>query len=417
MPTGSRPRFANERTYLYGYSVSRIVIKNPPQTARPGVRAARDFLHGARTTVLIWAFSTDCETSLKVSSPFLGSVRGIVVSWYRTSVWAFSKDCEESRTHPSVRFVRCFVASAGYYYVRMGGYGVHPRVLTRGLPTDRRTERPRPTRHSLIIMMRRSAFGVLFVRRSGATTTTTTTTTTIARGFGGDPSTSSVDRADVRRARAAEKRRLRALRGGTGSEEDGTGTGGGGDGGDRRRRQRAGRRASSSSASSSAFESFVDGMERAGRRASDGFNFASGRRKERGRRGERAFDSSAQASAAFEAFVRARLRNDSFGGTGGVGGSSSSFEDFFSGGSGGSNGSNATTTTRNDDGFYAGASCPHCAILGLKAKSFVTWDGLKTALRTQAMKWHPDRHADEDKTRAEANFKRVYDAYAALSRR
>ena len=140
----------------------------------------------------------------------------------------------------------------------------------------------------------------------------------------------------------------------------------------------------------------------------------------RGRRGERAFDSSAQASAAFEAFVRARLRNDSFGGTGGVGGSSSSFEDFFSGGSGGSggsNGSNATTTTRNDDGFYAGASCPHCAILGLKAKSFVTWDGLKTALRTQAMKWHPDRHADEDKTRAEANFKRVYDAYAALSRR
>ena len=265
-------------------------------------------------------------------------------------------------------------------------------------------------------MMRRSAFGVLFVRRSGATTTTTTTTTTtIARGFGGDPSTNSVDRADVRRARAAEKRRLRALRGGTGSEEDGTGTtGGGGDGGDRRRRQRAGRRASSSS-SASAFESFVDGMERAGRRASDGFNFASGRRKERGRRGERAFDSSAQASAAFEAFVRARLRNDSFGGTGGVGGSSSSFEDFFSGGSGGSNGSNATT--RNDDGFYAGASCPHCAILGLKAKSFVTWDGLKTALRTQAMKWHPDRHADEDKTRAEANFKRVYDAYAALSRR
>ncbi len=355
------------------------------------ISRAIDFLHRARTGV--WVFSTDCETSLKVSSPFLGSAR-FVVSWCRTSVWAFSKDCEESHTHPSGRSLL-----RSYEWGGMGSIGESSLV-------DSRT--------TIIIIMRRSA-RVLFVGRSGATTTT------IARehrsdargfgGFGGDPSTSApVDRADVRRARAAEKRRLRALRGGTGSEEDGTGTGGG-DGGDRRRRQRAGRRAS---ASASAFESFVDGMERAGRRASDGFNVStSGRRKERGRRGERAFDSSAQASAAFEAFVRARLRNGSFGGTGGVGGSSSSFEDFFSGGS---NGSNATTT-RNDDGFYAGASCPHCAILGLKAKSFVTWDGLKTALRTQAMKWHPDRHADEDKTRAEANFKRVYDAYAALSRR
>ena len=340
-----------------------------------------------------------------------------MVSWYRTSVWVFSKDCEESRTHPSGSFVASLLPRGTTTYSTNGGVwgpSASPHSWTPSRTTDRTTE----TDASLIIimMMRRSAFGVSFVRRSGATTTTISTATTpvIARGFGGDPSTSttnSVDRADVRRARAAEKRRLRALRGGTGSEEDGTGTGG--DGGDRRRRQRVGRRASSASA----FESFVDGMERAGRRASDGFNFASGRRKERGRRGERAFDSSAQASAAFEAFVRARLRNDSFGGTGGVGGSSSSFEDFFSGGSGGSNGSNGSNTTRNDDGFYAGASCPHCAILGLKAKSFVTWDGLKTALRTQAMKWHPDRHADEDKTRAEANFKRVYDAYAALSRR
>jgi len=342
-----------------------------------------------------------------------------VVSWYRGIVLAYGHSVRIVKSHAPIRPSGSFVASLlprGTTTYEWGGMGsIRESSLVDSRPTDRTTE----TDASLIIMMRRSAFGVLFVRRSGATTTISTTTTTIARGFGGDPSTTnSVDRADVRRARAAEKRRLRALRGGTGSEEDGTGTGGGGDGGDRRRRQRAGRRASSASSASSAFESFVDGMERAGRRASDGFNFASGRRKERGRRGERAFDSSAQASAAFEAFVRARLRNDSFGGTGGVGGSSSSFEDFFSGGSGGSNGSNgSTTTTRNDDGFYAGASCPHCAILGLKAKSFVTWDGLKTALRTQAMKWHPDRHADEDKTRAEANFKRVYDAYAALSRR
>ena len=221
-------------------------------------------------------------------------------------------------------------------------------------------------------------------------------------------SSSFVDRAEVRRMRAAEKRRLRALRG-TGS--DGVHGVDDDDGG---RRRRSGRRSSSSSSPSSssyrAFESFVEGMERTGRRASDGFGFGARRR---GRRGERAFDSSAQAKAAFEAFVRARLRNESFGGGGGGGGSSSSsFEDFFSSGGSNANGFEA----RHDDGFYAGASCPHCAILGLKAKSFVTWDALKTALRTQAMKWHPDRHADEDKTRAEANFKRVYDAYAALSR-
>lgn len=220
-------------------------------------------------------------------------------------------------------------------------------------------------------------------------------------------SSSFVDRAEVRRMRAAEKRRLRALRG-TGS--DGVHGVDDDDGG---RRRRSGRRSSSSSSPSSssyrAFESFVEGMERTGRRASDGFGFGARRR---GRRGERAFDSSAQAKAAFEAFVRARLRNESFGGGGGGGSSSSSFEDFFSSGGSNANGFEA----RHDDGFYAGASCPHCAILGLKAKSFVTWDALKTALRTQAMKWHPDRHADEDKTRAEANFKRVYDAYAALSR-
>jgi hypothetical protein len=260
----------------------------------------------------------------------------------------------------------------------------------------------------------------VFGRRARATTTTTTFVRTCgyrSDGGGGsyedpssDSSSSFVDRAEVRRMRAAEKRRLRALRG-TGN--DGVNGVDDDDGG---RRRRSGRRSSSSSSPSSsssssyrAFESFVEGMERTGRRASDGFGFGARRR---GRRGEHAFDSSAQAKAAFEAFVRARLRNESFGGGGGGGSSSSSFEDFFSSGGSNANGFEA----RHDDGFYAGASCPHCAILGLKAKSFVTWDALKTALRTQAMKWHPDRHADEDKTRAEANFKRVYDAYAALSR-
>lgn len=263
----------------------------------------------------------------------------------------------------------------------------------------------------------------VFGRRARATTTFVRTCGYRSDGGGGDgsyedPSSSDssfVDRAEVRRMRAAEKRRLRALRG-TGS--DGV-NGVDDDDDDGGRRRRSGRRSSSSSPSSSsssyrAFESFVEGMERTGRRASDGFGFGARRR---GRRGERAFDSSAQAKAAFEAFVRARLRNESFGGGGGgsSSSSSSSFEDFFSSGGSNANANANGFEARHDDGFYAGASCPHCAILGLKAKSFVTWDALKTALRTQAMKWHPDRHADEDKTRAEANFKRVYDAYAALS--
>ena len=67
------------------------------------------------------------------------------------------------------------------------------------------------------------------------------------------------------------------------------------------------------------------------------------------------------------------------------------------------------------EGFYAGAECEHCETLGLRPNAFVTWDALKTALREQAVKWHPDRHAkDGDKSSAEIRFKRVYDAYDAL---
>lgn len=40
---------------------------------------------------------------------------------------------------------------------------------------------------------------------------------------------------------------------------------------------------------------------------------------------------------------------------------------------------------------------------------------LKDSLRTQAMKWHPDRHhSAEDKASAEVKFKKVYTAYDTL---
>ena len=67
------------------------------------------------------------------------------------------------------------------------------------------------------------------------------------------------------------------------------------------------------------------------------------------------------------------------------------------------------------EGFYARASCEHCVALGLRAREFVTWDALKEALRRRALEWHPDRHADAKKAAAEVRFKRVYDAYDALS--
>ena len=131
----------------------------------------------------------------------------------------------------------------------------------------------------------------VFGRRARATTTFVRTCGYRSDGGGGDgsyedPSSSDssfVDRAEVRRTRAAEKRRLRALRG-TGSD----GVNGVDDDDDGGRRRRSGRRSSSSSPSSSsssyrAFESFVEGMERTGRRASDGFGFGARRRGRRRR--------------------------------------------------------------------------------------------------------------------------------------
>jgi hypothetical protein len=63
-------------------------------------------------------------------------------------------------------------------------------------------------------------------------------------------------------------------------------------------------------------------------------------------------------------------------------------------------------------------ACPDRAALGISPTAPLSEKVLKESLRTQAMKWHPDRHnGAEEKKKAEVNFKRVYDAYDALKQR
>ena len=143
-----------------------------------------------------------------------------------------------------------------------------------------------------------------------------------------------------------------------------------------------------------------------------------------GRRGRgRASDEDARkedVERAFRAYAWARLRRggrrSAFGGD--FFAADAAFREFFraergagagAGGDGGDHRARAVTA----EGFYAGAACEHCETLGLRPNAFVTWDALKTAHREQAVKWHPDRHAN-DKSSAEIRFKRVYDAYDAL---
>ena len=53
------------------------------------------------------------------------------------------------------------------------------------------------------------------------------------------------------------------------------------------------------------------------------------------------------------------------------------------------------------------------ATLGV-AKS-ASADELKKAYRKLALKWHPDKHKDQDKKKAEAKFKEINQAYEVLS--
>ena len=228
-------------------------------------------------------------------------------------------------------------------------------------------------------------------------------------------------RARARSARAKAKRDLRAYRFAEANEEEsrestararGRGKreirGGYFDGWEATGRGRArGTSAASSAAASSAFaSSFASSFAFGGR----------GRGRGRARDDE-------DVERAFRAYAWARLRRggrrSAFGGD--VFADDAAFRDFFRAERGADAfaragvGDDIGGRSVNAEGFYAGAECEHCETLGLRPNAFVTWDALKTALREQAVKWHPDRHAkDGDKSSAEIRFKRVYDAYDAL---
>lgn len=70
---------------------------------------------------------------------------------------------------------------------------------------------------------------------------------------------------------------------------------------------------------------------------------------------------------------------------------------------------------RGGGGSVSSPSCPDCAALGILPGAALSEKVLKDSLRTQAIKWHPDRHQSvEDKAKAEVKFKRVYTAYDTL---
>ena len=52
-------------------------------------------------------------------------------------------------------------------------------------------------------------------------------------------------------------------------------------------------------------------------------------------------------------------------------------------------------------------------VLGLRAEA--TSKDITTAYRRLAMLWHPDRHSDADKAKAEVQFKEINAAYMLLS--
>ena len=217
-------------------------------------------------------------------------------------------------------------------------------------------------------------------------------------------------RARFRSARAREKRRLRAYRFAEASEEA--------------TREEVRARARRARGRREIRGGYFDGWEVTGerRRGTAAASFASSFGG-RGRGRERASDEDARETEdverAFRAYAWARLRRggrrSAFGGD--FFAADAAFREFFRAergagagiGVGGDDRARAVTA----EGFYASAQCEHCETLGLRPNAFVTWDALKTAHREQAVKWHPDRHAN-DKSSAEIRFKRVYDAYDAL---
>ena len=221
------------------------------------------------------------------------------------------------------------------------------------------------------------------------TTTTTTTTTTTREDATASATTTSAtttfeERARARSRRSEAKRRLRTYRFAEAEASEGA-------------------RARRNGNARTHVGGYFDGFEIRGRKKESAFDDGRDARRETAREGARLFRRFARERGGGGGFADSRLRDD---------GDEAFFRAYFGSREGG--GDRARVDA---NGFYARAGCEHCEALGLKSSEFVTPEALKTALREQALKWHPDRHDDEKKPIAEAKFKRVYDAYEYLAER
>ena len=225
--------------------------------------------------------------------------------------------------------------------------------------------------------------------RGTTTRTTTTTTTTTREDATASATTTSAtttfeERARARSRRSEAKRRLRTYRFAEAEASEGA-------------------RARRNGNARTHVGGYFDGFEIRGRKKESAFDDGRDARRETAREGARLFRRFARERGGGGGFADSRLRDD---------GDEAFFRAYFGSREGG--GDRARVDA---NGFYARAGCEHCEALGLKSSEFVTPEALKTALREQALKWHPDRHDDEKKPIAEARFKRVYDAYEYLAER
>ena len=69
-------------------------------------------------------------------------------------------------------------------------------------------------------------------------------------------------------------------------------------------------------------------------------------------------------------------------------------QNFYPGGGGGGGG-----------GGVSSPKCPDCSVLGIAPGLVLTEKMLKDSLRTQAMKWHPDKYPAEEKAAAELSLR------------
>ncbi|KAK9134462.1 hypothetical protein Syun_013792 [Stephania yunnanensis] len=75
---------------------------------------------------------------------------------------------------------------------------------------------------------------------------------------------------------------------------------------------------------------------------------------------------------------------------------------------------NTTSETDEDEKSYAVGSRSDRALLGLPTSGPLKIEDVKSAFRSSAMKWHPDKHQGPSQANAEERFKQCVNAYKSL---